>query len=92
VKPPMPGAGVPAAPENRGRRRAGLPEVVELVRGDATGAVAALPGPFDCVFFDADRVSAPDQLERLLPRLARDVLLLAEWPTVPDQSSGSTSG
>src|SRR5262245_50605737 len=40
-------------------RRAGLLDVVRLVRGDATQVVAGLEGPFDCVLFDADRVSAP---------------------------------
>ncbi len=59
-------------------RRSGLLDVVELVPGDATVAVATLDGPFDCVFFDADRTSAPAQLRLLLPRLARDVLLLAD--------------
>jgi predicted O-methyltransferase YrrM len=59
-------------------RRAGLLDGVHLVTGDATRAVAELEGPFDCVFFDADRVTAPDQLRLLLPRLTRDVLLLAD--------------
>jgi predicted O-methyltransferase YrrM len=59
-------------------RRAGLEGAVRLVAGDATSVVAGLEGPFDCVFFDADRVSAPDQLRLLLPRLTRDVLLLAD--------------
>lgn len=59
-------------------RRAGLRELVELRCGDATEVVANLPGPFDCVFFDADRYSAPAQLTLLLPRLAPDVLLLAD--------------
>ena len=59
-------------------RRAGLLDVVRLVLGDATRVAAGLDGPFDCVLFDADRVSAPDQLRLLLPRLARDVLLLAD--------------
>src|SRR5256885_4147424 len=36
-------------------RRAGLRESVDLLCGDATEVVASLPGPFDCVFFDADR-------------------------------------
>ena len=40
-------------------RRAGLRAVVDLVCGDATQVVANLPGPFDFVFFDADRRSAP---------------------------------
>jgi predicted O-methyltransferase YrrM len=58
--------------------RAGLREGVELVQGEATDVVSSLTGTFDCVFFDADRVSAPRQLELLLPRLAPDVLLAAD--------------
>jgi predicted O-methyltransferase YrrM len=38
----------------------------------------SVAAPFDCVFFDADRVSAPAQLEILLPKLAPDALLLAD--------------
>jgi predicted O-methyltransferase YrrM len=59
-------------------RRVGLREVVDLVCGDATEIVAGLPGPFDCVFFDADRSSAPAQLALLLPKLSADVLILAD--------------
>lgn len=59
-------------------RRAGLREVVDLRCGDATEIVESLPGPFDCVFFDADRYSAPAQLHALLPKLTPDVLLLAD--------------
>jgi predicted O-methyltransferase YrrM len=59
-------------------RRVGLREVVELRCGDATEIVAELPGPFDCVFFDADRYSAPAQLSLLMPKLLPDVLLLAD--------------
>lgn len=59
-------------------RRAGLRAQVDLVSGDATAVVRALPGPFDCVFFDADRYSAPAQLEALIPKLAPEVLLLAD--------------
>ena len=48
-------------------------------------------GPFDCIFFDADRYSAPAQLSLLIPKLTPDVLLLAdnvlshpeEWPGDP---------
>ena len=58
--------------------RAELREVVELVCGDATETVAKLPGPFDCIFFDADRYSAPAQLNLLLPKLAPGALLLAD--------------
>jgi predicted O-methyltransferase YrrM len=59
-------------------RRAGLSERVELHNGDATKIVASLSGPFDCVFFDADRLSAPEQLRLLIPNLAPDALLLAD--------------
>jgi predicted O-methyltransferase YrrM len=59
-------------------RRAGLRQAVDLLLGDATEVVAALDGPYECVLFDADRVSAPDQLRLLLPKLAPDVLLMAD--------------
>lgn len=62
--------------ENLGR--AGLRDRVDLVLGDATDVIEDLSGPFDLVFFDADRVSAPAQLEKLLPRLAPDAVLLAD--------------
>ena len=57
---------------------AGLAGRVRLLLGHATGLVATLAGPFDCVFFDADRVSASEQLDILLPKLAPDCLLLAD--------------
>jgi predicted O-methyltransferase YrrM len=59
-------------------RHVGLRELVDLRCGDATEIVASFPGPFDCVFFDADRYSAPAQLSLLFPRLTPDVLLLAD--------------
>ena len=62
-------------------RRAGLREHVELVTGDATEVVSGLTGPFDCIFFDADRYSIPGQLELLLPKLTPDVLLFSDNAT-----------
>ena len=59
-------------------RHVGLRELVELRCGDATEIVADLPGPFDCIFFDADRYSAPAQVSLLMPKLLPDVLLLAD--------------
>ena len=59
-------------------RQAGLREGVDLIHGDATEVVATLAGPFDCVFFDADRKSAPSQLALLLPQLTAEVFLLAD--------------
>ena len=62
----------------RNLERAGVAEVVELRTGDATGLVAQMDGPWDAVFFDADRVSAPEQLRLLVPRLAERALLVAD--------------
>jgi predicted O-methyltransferase YrrM len=58
--------------------RTGLLPFVDLLLGDATEIVASLSGPFDCVFFDADRISAPQQLDLLLPKLSSPALLLAD--------------
>ena len=70
-------------------RQMGLREFVDLKCGDATQIVADLPGPFDCVFFDADRYSAPVQLALLIPKLAPDVLLLADNVlSHPDEIAG----
>jgi predicted O-methyltransferase YrrM len=59
-------------------KRANLDASIDLRVGSATEIVKELTGPFDCVFFDADRVSAPEQLQLLLPKLTDDVLLLAD--------------
>ena len=59
-------------------RRASLRELVDLRLGDATEVVQELSGPFDLVFFDADRISAPAQIELLVPKLAPDAMLLAD--------------
>jgi predicted O-methyltransferase YrrM len=58
--------------------RAGLLDYVDLRLGDATAIVRELVGPFDLVFFDADRTSAPEQLLLLVPKLAPKVLVLAD--------------
>jgi len=69
--------------------KAGVLEWVELHLGDATEVIKTLPGPFDLVFFDADRISAPDQLALILPRLARPGLILADNVlSHPDQIAG----
>jgi predicted O-methyltransferase YrrM len=70
-------------------RRAGLREVVDLVCGDATQVVANLLGPFDFVFFDADRLSAPAQLALLMPKLTPEALVLADNAlSHPDEIAG----
>jgi predicted O-methyltransferase YrrM len=58
--------------------QANLSFMVQVIQGSATEVVHELAGPFDCVFFDADRLSAREQLHILLPKLAPDVLLLAD--------------
>ncbi len=58
--------------------RAGFEDRVDLRLGDATTIVREIYGPFDLVFFDADRVSAPDQLRLLLPKLSPRALILAD--------------
>lgn len=70
-------------------RRAGLRDRVDLLLGDATELIAGLPGPFDLVFFDADRYSAPEQLQLLLPKLSPGALVLADNVlSHPDQIAG----
>ena len=58
--------------------RAGLLSHVSLVLGDATEVARELAGPFDFVFFDADRWSAPEQLRILMPKLAAKVVITAD--------------
>ena len=70
-------------------QRAGLLESVELVLGKAGTIVKELVGPFDVVFFDADRLGAAANLEALMPKLAPSVLLLADNVTShPDEIAG----
>jgi predicted O-methyltransferase YrrM len=59
-------------------RRAGLREQVDLLLGNATEVVVSLPGPFDLVFLDADRLIYPGLLSLLLPKLTADALVLAD--------------
>jgi len=58
--------------------RAGVADYVELRCGDATEVVKTLPGPLDFVLFDADRTSASEQLELLLPKLDHKAFVLAD--------------
>ncbi len=56
----------------------GLLKSVDLRCGDATEIVTSLPGPFDFVFFDADRVDAHKHLSLLLPKLAFPAFVLSD--------------
>jgi predicted O-methyltransferase YrrM len=58
--------------------KAGLLKYVDLRCGDASEVVATLSGPFDFVFFDADRIGAHKQLALILPMLAPPAFLLSD--------------
>ena len=64
------------ARENLGR--AGVAAWVEVREGPAAETLAALPGPFDLVFLDADRGSYRTYLELAVPRLVPGGLLVAD--------------
>ena len=58
--------------------RAGVAQWAEVREGPAADALAALPGPFDLVFLDADRASYRAYLELAVPRLVPGGLLVAD--------------
>ena len=58
--------------------RAGVAAWVEVREGPAANTLAALPGPFDLVFLDADRPSYRTYLELAVPRLVPGGLLVAD--------------
>jgi len=66
-----------------------LLQYVDLRLGDATEIIKTLPGPFDFLFFDADRISAPGQLTLVLPKLSPQALILADNVlSHPDEIAG----
>jgi predicted O-methyltransferase YrrM len=69
-------AKVRLARENLGR--AGVAAWVEVREGPAADTLAALPGPFDFVFLDADRASYRTYLELAVPKLVPGGLLVAD--------------
>lgn len=58
--------------------KAGLEDHVEIREGRAADSLAALPGPFDLVFLDADRPSYLTYLELAVPKLVPGGLLVAD--------------
>src|SRR5260370_35376760 len=67
----------------------GILQYGDLRLGDATEVIKTLPGPFDFVFFDGDRTSAPGQLALLLPKLTPQALILADNAlSHPDEIAG----
>ena len=67
-----------AAAAKQNFERADLTDFIDLRIGSATDIIKELTGPFDCIFFDADRFSALEQLYLLLPKLSKDALLLTD--------------
>jgi predicted O-methyltransferase YrrM len=57
---------------------AGLDGVVDIIEGRAADTLAELPGPFDIVFFDADRPSYLAYLEWVVPKLRSGGMLIAD--------------
>jgi caffeoyl-CoA O-methyltransferase len=51
---------------------------VDLRVGPALDTIAALPGPFDLVFIDADKAGYPAYLDAVLPKLAPGGLVVAD--------------
>jgi predicted O-methyltransferase YrrM len=60
---------------------AGLEAVVDVVEGLAAPTLAALPGPFDVVFLDADRPNYLNYLELVVKKLRSGGLLIADNAT-----------
>jgi caffeoyl-CoA O-methyltransferase len=58
--------------------RAGMGDRVQVRRGPALDTVRALDEPLDLVFLDADKTGYPAYYEEVVPRLARDGLLVAD--------------
>lgn len=55
-----------------------LADRIEIKVGPALESIAALPGPFDMVFIDADKVSYLAYYEALLPKLAPNGVILVD--------------
>jgi caffeoyl-CoA O-methyltransferase len=59
-------------------RAAGAGDRVEVRRGPALATIAALDGPFDLVFIDADKPGYVAYYEAVLPKLAERGLIVAD--------------
>ena len=58
-------------------KKAGVDKLITLVLGDAHEEVAALEGPIDILFLDADKQGYIDYLEQLLPKVRPGGLVVA---------------
>jgi len=66
-----------AATARRNFQRAGVDSMVTVIEGDAHVKLAALKGPIDLAFIDADKEGYVDYLRQLLPLVRPGGLLLA---------------
>lgn len=66
-----------AAMARRNFQKAGVEDIVTLVEGDAHEKVAAVAGPVDMVFIDADKEGYSDYLTQLLPKVRPGGLIIA---------------
>lgn len=57
---------------------AGVDGRVRLIEGRAIDSLAALEGPFDLVFLDADKPSNPDYLRAVLPLCRAGAVIIAD--------------
>jgi caffeoyl-CoA O-methyltransferase len=86
-------------PENARRakenfRRAGVEGRIQLLVGDAVELIDHVPGKFDMIFIDVDKIQYPAALRKALPRLKSGAMLVADnvlWygrvarrPTTPE--------
>ena len=55
-----------------------LDGLVDMIEGPAADALAALPGPFDVIFLDADRPNYLAYLELVVPKLRPGGMLIAD--------------
>ena len=60
---------------------AGLSDVVEIRKGAAADSLAALAGPFDLVFLDADKAGYLQYLELALSKMRTGAMLIADNAT-----------
>jgi caffeoyl-CoA O-methyltransferase len=58
--------------------QAGVADLVDIREGRAAETLAALSGPFDVAFLDADRPSYATYLELVVPKLSVPGLLVAD--------------